>query len=219
MIDPARVRALSEPQRRLLAQRLDLRSQPRQVDQRLVAYLVVTPGARPDAAALRQALRASLPDYMIPSEFVSLDAWPRLPSGKIDRQALRAQARDLAGTHTRFVPPRTDLERRIADIWRELLAVERVGLDDNFFDLGGHSLLLVRLHARLGETFGVDLTIIDLFSHATIRTLARLVRSNRPGRSAPPGAPDSAVRERASRQRDAWRRRTLDAKGEPRSDA
>ncbi|TGN90761.1 amino acid adenylation domain-containing protein [Bradyrhizobium yuanmingense] len=117
-------------------------------DMRLVAYVAVRGGVRRDggelASALRDHLRACLPDYMVPSAFVSLDALPLTPNGKVDRKALPAPENG-AYARRRFEPPRGEVEQVVADIWAELLGVDRIGRSDHFFELGGHSLLAVRM--------------------------------------------------------------------------
>ena len=126
-------------------------------DQRLVAYIVATPGApRPDPAALRQALRNRLPDYMVPQHVVLLDALPLLPNGKLNRAALPPPQHSASASETprNARLPATDEERRIAAIWRDLLGVERVLLTDNFFDLGGHSLLAMRTVIAIEQQLG-----------------------------------------------------------------
>ncbi len=126
-------------------------------DVRLVAYVVATPGvAAPKPAALRQALRARLPDYMVPQHIVLLDALPLLPNGKLDRAALPPPQHSTAAPETLRTAklPSTAEELRIAAIWRELLGVERVLLTDNFFDLGGHSLLAMRAVIAIEQQLG-----------------------------------------------------------------
>jgi acyl carrier protein len=110
---------------------------------------------------------------MVPAAFMELPALPLTPSGKVDRRALpepEAARPELAAA---YEAPRTELERTIAGVWRELLGVERIGLHDNFFDLGAHSLLLVRAHSRLREALGRELTVVDLFRHSSVGALAR----------------------------------------------
>ena len=145
-------------------------------DKRLVAYVV----ARPDAPSftsseLREHLGAQLPQYMIPAAFVFLEALPLTPNGKIDRQALPApdQARPELGKE--FVAPRTGVEEILAGIWEELLDVRPVGVRDDFFSLGGHSLLGVRLMARIESSFGQNLPLASLFQGATVEKLAGLL--------------------------------------------
>ncbi len=142
-------------------------------DKRLVAYVVPRRGERtakpPSLASLRSFLRDRLPGYMVPGAFVVLDKLPMTPTGKVDRKALPVPG---AAAESGAVLPRNEAERAIAAVWREVLSLERVGVDDNFFDLGGHSLLMAQVHARLCEVFDRDLTLIDLFRHPTIAALA-----------------------------------------------
>ncbi len=145
-------------------------------DKRLVAYIVpAAHGAdRPADSALGDYLRARLPDYMIPASFVWLEALPLTPNGKVDRDALPAPAPDgTAGEEDAdFVAPRTGVEERVAALVALLLGLERVGVDDNFFMLGGHSLLGTQLIARVRAAFGVDLTLRGLFDAPTVAELA-----------------------------------------------
>src|ERR687894_985283 len=112
-------------------------------EQRLVAYVV----GEARAEALRAHVRRSLPEYMVPSAFVHMDALPLTANGKLDRKALPAP--ELASTEDRYVAPRTPTEEVLAGIWAELLRLERVGVEESFFDLGGHSLLTTRLLAQV----------------------------------------------------------------------
>lgn len=172
-------------------------------DRRLVAY-VVPRESSVAAHELRTRLRAAIPDYMVPDVFVLLDAMPLTPNGKVDHAALPRPdgARQAAEA---YVAPQTDVERRLAAIWAEVLRVERVGLDDNFFDLGGHSLLVIQLHSRLRDGFGEELSVIDLFKVPTVRSLAE--RLNRPPIAAEPAF--DRLQDRANRQREAFQRRRL----------
>ena len=143
-------------------------------DKRIVAYVVLTHAAAATPKALRSLLAARLPDYMVPSVFVPLDELPVLPNGKIDRSALPApSARPMLEWSDDA--PRNKVESTIADIWREVLSVDLVGRNDNFFDLGGHSLLLVAIHGTLRERFDADLTMVDMFRYPTVASLARYV--------------------------------------------
>ena len=146
--------------------------------------------------ALRNFLRERLPEHMVPSLFVFLDALPLTPHGKVDRRALPAV--DRAGGEARrgFVPPRTDVERTITAVWRDVLGLEKIGVNDNFFDLGGHSLLLVRLHSKLRRVLSAELSVIDLFRYPTISSLATALHLG--DASLLPG-----IRERADRQLEA----------------
>ena len=154
----------------------------------LVAYVVPrrTPG--PPAAALRQALAAALPAYMVPATFVELPALPRTASGKLDRGALPAPALCPAPA---AAPPRGVAEELLAELWCEVLDRPRVGRDDHFFHLGGHSLLALRLASRVERAFGVELPLRALFEHPTLRAQAeRIVRGRVPEASEqPPLAP------------------------------
>lgn len=143
-------------------------------DKSLVAYVVTVPDARVSVTALHEHLRARLPDYMIPATFVVLDALPLTPNGKVDRAALPAAyaANTLRDDNGAETEPRTMVEERVASIVAELLGVERVGLDDNFFVLGGHSLLGTQVIARLSETFGVEIPLRTLFEGPTVRELS-----------------------------------------------
>jgi amino acid adenylation domain-containing protein len=143
-------------------------------DKYLVAYVVAVPDTRVTVTALHEHLRARLPDYMIPATFVLLDALPLTPNGKVDRAALPAAQsgntlRDDNGAQTE---PRTMLQERVAGIVAELLRMERVGLDDNFFMLGGHSMMGTQVIARLADTFGVEIPLRTLFDGPTVRELS-----------------------------------------------
>jgi acyl carrier protein len=138
---------------------------------RLVAYVVA---AEPIATSeLRHFLRQKLPDYMIPSAFVALDSLPLLPSGKVNRRKLPAPTGPSAEAARDYVAPQTDLERTIARVWREVLGLERVGTGDNFFDLGGHSLGMAQVHARLREELGTDVAVVEMFKYPTVSSLAQ----------------------------------------------
>ncbi|HYO13481.1 MAG TPA: amino acid adenylation domain-containing protein, partial [Thermoanaerobaculia bacterium] len=137
----------------------------------LVAYLA-TEGA-PEALALRTALQASLPDYMVPAGFVFLDALPLTSNGKVDRRALERLAPEAIGVGEGFVAPRTLVEELLAGIWGEVLRRERVGVHDDFFALGGHSLLATQLASRVREVFGVEVALRRIFETPTVAGLAR----------------------------------------------
>ncbi|HEX2202007.1 MAG TPA: amino acid adenylation domain-containing protein [Longimicrobium sp.] len=140
-------------------------------DRRLVAYLTPRGGRAPAAAELREALRRTLPEFMVPSAFVVLPSLPLTTSGKVDKKALPAPAAERAG----FAKPETDTEVELAGIWTELLGVARVGRHDNFFDLGGHSLSAMRLVTRLRETTGIDIPLARVFEAPTLAMLAGVV--------------------------------------------
>jgi amino acid adenylation domain-containing protein len=148
---------------------------------RLIAYLVTHAGAAaPTSPALREHLRATLPDYMIPAVFVTLPALPLTPNGKVDRRALPAPADATAPAPTSYAAPRDALEQRIVDTFAEVLETDQVGVDDDFFALGGHSLLVARAALRLSSSLGWDLPIRAAFTHPTAAGLARWIATNRP---------------------------------------
>lgn len=141
-------------------------------DQRLVAYLVMEGDTELKPADLRTQLSAGLPDFMIPSAFVAMDSLPLTPNGKLDRKALPVP--DISGQLARqYVPPSTDTQHALCEIWQSLLKLVRVGIDDNFFEIGGHSLLGARMLTTLNQQFGVTLHLKDIFELKTVGELAR----------------------------------------------
>ncbi len=140
-------------------------------DRRLVAYIVPAGTASVSPDALRTMLKRTLPDYMVPSAFVMLAALPRTPNGKVDRHALPEPDFSSEGTED-FTSPRTPLEEIVAGVWREILGVERVGSDDDFFALGGHSLMAIRVLSRLHRSLGVEVPLRALFKAPTVAGLA-----------------------------------------------
>jgi len=126
-------------------------------------------------AVLRGYLKERLPQYMMPSAFVLLEKLPLTPNGKVDRQALAAFSGGEAPPAARPAEPQTDTEKALAALWAELLALERVGIDDDFFDLGGHSLLAIRTVARMRDRFEVNLSLRNLLEAPTVRGIAAIV--------------------------------------------
>jgi len=163
-----------------------------------------TPDPRSLIPELRDHLGQTLPAYMIPSAFLLLEALPLTPSGKVDRRALPAPTGAQIAAAPR-VAPQTELERTIAAIWQALLKID-VGREDNFFDLGGHSLLLVQVQHQLGAALGRAITIVDLFRYPTIRTLAGFLGGDRPA---------AADGLRPSYERAARRRALLTGSAQP----
>jgi amino acid adenylation domain-containing protein len=123
-------------------------------DRRLVAYIVYEPGADLTVGDVRRHLRAKLPEYMVPSLVVAMDAIPLTPNGKVDRSALPDPFGSAAATGSQYEPPSSDMEILLARVWSEVLKLERVGVNDNFFDLGGHSLLSLRVAAEVAARSG-----------------------------------------------------------------
>ncbi|HEY0511558.1 MAG TPA: amino acid adenylation domain-containing protein, partial [Thermoanaerobaculia bacterium] len=140
-------------------------------DLRLVAYVT----GEVDTAALRQALRDKLPDFMLPSAIMALPGLPLTPSGKVDRKALPEPD---SGPAPGFVAPRTAVEEVLAEIWAELLGIAHIGVHDNFFERGGHSLLAVLLMARIEKRLGKTLPLAALFSAPTLEALAALAETS-----------------------------------------
>ncbi len=150
-----------------------------EMDKRLVAYIVSHQGQVIENMALRIFLTERLPDYMIPSAFVTLDTLPLTPNGKIDRRALSQLSVSHDISEKTFVAPRTPDEKSLADIWAEVLGGEQVGIHDSFFELGGHSLLATQVISRLRDSFGVELSLRELFESPTIAELVQRVETNR----------------------------------------
>jgi len=151
-------------------------------EQRLTAYLVPRGGAAVNPGELRENLLRKLSDYMVPSAFVRLDELPLTPNKKVDRKALAALRFEVPVSSV-YVPPGTDTEQKVAAIWKELLGIERIGVSDNFFDIGGYSLLVAQLQNRLRRQFQKEISLVELFQHPTIASQASLV--------APPESPAS----------------------------
>jgi amino acid adenylation domain-containing protein len=141
-------------------------------EKRLVAYVVLSPESTVAAPSLREELLRRLPDYMVPSTFVVIDAIPLTANGKVDRRALPEPNATNTLREEEYIAPRTLVEERLAELIAPLLRVERVGVNDNFFLLGGHSLLGTQLINRIGSTFGVNLPLLSLFDNPTLAGMA-----------------------------------------------
>ncbi|HEX7240374.1 MAG TPA: amino acid adenylation domain-containing protein, partial [Longimicrobiaceae bacterium] len=155
-------------------------------DRRLVAYVVPHADRVPTVDELRRHLGKQLPDYMVPSAFVVLPELPLSPTGKVDRRALPVPDAARPELETRYVAPRTPTEQALAAVWREVLGVERVGVEDNFFALGGHSLLATQVVSRVREGMKADLPLRALFEAPTVAALAE--RMERAETAAPAAA-------------------------------
>ncbi|HEY0601270.1 MAG TPA: phosphopantetheine-binding protein, partial [Herpetosiphonaceae bacterium] len=149
---------------------------------------------------LREFLAQRLPEYMVPAAYVVLDRWPLTTTGKIDRRSLPSP---LYQATTTYVAPSGKVEQQIAEIWKQVLGVEQVSVYDNFFDLGGHSLLLARVQARLSEQLGQSVALTTLFERPTIRDIAQFLVAGDENRL----KPTEEARSRAQQQRAARRRR------------
>jgi amino acid adenylation domain-containing protein len=143
-------------------------------DKQLVAYLVLGQSGEAVVEGIRQHLRQVLPTYMVPAAFVPMPAFPLTPNSKIDLQALPRPVR--SGTATRgATPPAGGTERKVAEVWREVLGAERIGSKDNFFDLGGHSLRLVQVQNLLRQKLNVEVPLLELFQFPTVSSLAKRI--------------------------------------------
>lgn len=165
---------------------------------RLVAYVVPSPGHAPTPGELRRFLQDQLPDYMVPSTFVMLDALPLTPNGKVDRRALPEPGAPGRDAERAFVAPRSPDEQLLAGLWAEALGIEPVGIHDDFFELGGHSLLATQLVSRLRRALQMELSVRSLFQFPTIAGLAQYIQTIRwaaQAMHAPPRRDDSGERE------------------------
>jgi amino acid adenylation domain-containing protein len=145
-------------------------------DKRLIAYIVANKNQTPTIDELRNFLKQSLPNYMLPSVFVILKALPLTPNGKIDRRALPAPDNRRQKPEKTFIAPRNDLELQLAHIWEKILDIRPIGIKDNFFNLGGHSLLAVRLFSQIEQKFSNNIPLATLFQAPTIEQLASVIR-------------------------------------------
>lgn len=143
--------------------------------QRLVCYVVAEAGNQLEAKFLRQRLEQRLPEYMVPGTYVVLKSMPLTPNGKLDKRALPEPGHESADINEKYVAPRTEMEATIAGIWSELLEIKTVGVQDNFFDVGGHSLLMIQVHSKLRELLGKDVSIVELFARPTVSLLAEFL--------------------------------------------
>jgi acyl carrier protein len=169
-------------------------------DKRLVGYVVAASGIELRPNDLRDYLRGELPEYMVPAAIVMLLDLPLNEHGKLDYQALPSPEEMPRSFEETYVAPRTEVEQKIAALWQQLLQVEKVGINDSFFDLGGHSLLLANMFRELRQMFKTDLSIVDLFRYPTVSLLAEHVEQ-----PAEPEAPElepefaDSIREGKSR--------------------
>ncbi|AOM39415.1 non-ribosomal peptide synthetase [Xenorhabdus hominickii] len=172
----AQLLACSGVREALVVAREEVREEKKNGDKRLVAYVIPQPDATLDANHLREHLNIHLASYMVPSAFVMLDAFPLTANGKVDRKALPAPDRSaIAGLE--YAAPEGTIEQQIAIILQTLLGLEQVGRYDSFFDLGGNSLSIIQLMARLRDEFHLEVSISDIFAHSTLSELAELIES------------------------------------------
>lgn len=176
------------------------------LDVRLIAYVIPTEGTL-DPSVLRAFVQQRLPDHMVPSVFVLLERIPRTPNGKVDRRALPSPSEERR-TSAAFVAPRSELETQIADVWRRVLRVEQVGAHDNFFDLGGHSLLMVQVHNEL-QALRPGMPLVKLLEHPTVSALATYMSEE----TEEGATVVDAAQDRARRQIEGLRRQRRRARG------
>ncbi len=174
-----------------------------QSEVRLVAYIVPRPGPTPNVTVLRVALNRKLPDYMVPAAFVILEQFPMTANDKIDRKALPAPEGERPELAKAYVAPEGQLQRRLAEIWQDILGLDRVGIHDNFFDLGGSSLLMMEVQSRLRDELDRDIPVVKLFAHATLHSLSEFL-----GGAPEPAKMDvSSERSQADKRKEALLRR------------
>ena len=183
-------------------------------DKRLVAYFVTASenGKKripPTSNQLRDWLSKHIPDYMIPSIFEVVDTITLNANGKVDIDALPMPSWDRPELDVDYKAPQTEIEKIIAALWQELLRLEKVGINDNFFDLGGHSLLLTQVHTRLSEKVenNKELTIVDLFRYPTIHSLAKYIEEDEKQQQS--NGNYQKIRDRAAKQRQAFSRKSF----------
>jgi aryl carrier-like protein len=161
------------------------------------------------AIELKEMAKERLPEFMVPANIILLDALPRTPNGKVNRRALPQPGSELSLTAARYVAPENELERTISSVWQELLQLERIGIHDNFFDIGANSLLMVQANSRLRAVLRRELSLVDLFRYPTVNALAQYLNKT---------APDSSARmrsqERGQARLDALQKRRTSPRSE-----
>jgi natural product biosynthesis luciferase-like monooxygenase protein len=182
-------------------------------DPQLAAYIVPAGDEAPAPNTLRDFLKQKLPEHMVPAVYVPLAQMPMTPNGKIDRKALPAPQTGRVKAEGEFVAPKGNVEQSVAAIWKDILHVEQIGVDDNFFDFGGHSLQVVQVQNRLREVLGIDVPVLKLFQFPTIRALAKFI-----GEQASAGSDDpfrAKIEERNRRRQNAMTIRRRSAVAAP----
>jgi amino acid adenylation domain-containing protein len=178
---------------------------------RLVAYLIAAAGRELSSGELRDYVKERLPEYMVPSVFVMLEKLPLTPNGKVDYRALPRPEGHNVGLKNEYVAPRTDVEQLLRNIWHEVTGIEKIGVHDNFFDLGGHSILMLKVQRKIREAFQRELSLVELFKYPTIHLLAECLRREPDAPVEPPSFQRSfdraqTRRELVNRQREARKR-------------
>ncbi|MEL7408786.1 MAG: amino acid adenylation domain-containing protein, partial [Cyanobacteria bacterium J06558_2] len=170
-------------------------------DSRLVAYLVTKNQVELSVNELREFLKAKVPDYMLPSTFVMLNQLPLTPNGKIDKKSLPIPESKRPTLAANYQAPQSETEEKIAQIWREVLHLDKVGIHDNFFDLGGHSLLLLELQQKLNQSLQKDFSVVLMFQYPTIAALAEFMRQDNSEEDAFKSLSDRVRKQKEIRQK------------------
>lgn len=170
-------------------------------EKQLTAYIVPYYNSRYTHNKLRSFLQGRLPNYMVPSAFVMLESLPLTANGKVDRHKLPAPSRERPQLEQAYISPQTDLERLLAGILSELLKIDRVGIDDNFFDLGGTSISILQVAVRVQQELGIELSAVKLFQYSTIGSLAKYLHSSQNSQPSFDKLQNRAQRQQAARTR------------------
>ncbi|MEH1799485.1 MAG: non-ribosomal peptide synthetase [Nostoc sp.] len=170
-------------------------------EKQLTAYIIPQYNSKYTHNKLRGFLQQRLPNYMVPSAFVMLESLPLTANGKVDRHKLPAPGRERPQLEQAYISPQTDLERLLAGILSELLKIDRVGIDDNFFDLGATSISILQVAARVQQELGIELSAVKLFQYSTIGSLANYLHSNQNSQPSSDKLQNRAQRQQAARTR------------------
>jgi hypothetical protein len=184
-----------------------LQSKPRASAPETLVFRRKRGGQGENLPELRAYLRDRLPDFMVPSAFVMLEALPLTPNGKIDRKALPAPERSRQASAKAFVAPASETERAIAAIWQELLGVEQIGVNDNFFDIGANSLLVMRANGRINQTLGKSVTLVEMFRFPSVSSLSAHLNRDAAAELAASKEAGRESLDRAQARRDAMQKR------------
>ncbi len=195
----ARLAALSEIRDCVVIARGEA-NEPERAPQ-LIAYVVTHKPRSIETETMRAALRKSLPEFMMPSDFIMLDRLPTTPNGKLDRKALPAPEESANRAGSDLIAPESELEQLIERVWTDVLRIERVGIDENFFDIGGHSLLIVQTHRKLREVCSRPVSLTDLYRFPTIRHLAEFLSGDDDSQQTTADSRDRGQRRRQSAAR------------------
>jgi acyl carrier protein len=144
-------------------------------DPKLVGYIVPYENKKIPVHELRGFLKQQLPDFMIPTAFLYLESMPLTPNGKVDRKSLPKP--ELQQKET-YVKPQNEIERQVTSLWQDVLKLEKIGIHDNFFDLGGHSLNIIEIQTRVKELFNKELSVVDFFKYPSVNSFAKFLSTD-----------------------------------------